>query len=65
MVPSGPLQLLTVAVKASPLILSSVLPPIPAKAVDRIRAGSFVDLKELLPDNMALLQRLQETSTGS
>ena len=62
--PSGPLPLQATAAKASPLILSSALPPIPAKVVDRIRAGSFVDLKELLPDNMALLQRLQETSTG-
>ena len=63
--PSGPLPPLAAAVKASPLILSSALPPIPAKVVDRISASSFVDLKELLPDNMALLQRLQETSAGS
>ena len=65
MAPSGSLQPLAAPAKASPLILSSALPPIPAKVVDRIRASTFVDLKELLPDNMALLQRLQETNTGS
>ena len=63
--PSGSLHPPATAVKASLLILSSALPPIPAKVVDRIRAGSFVDLKEPLPDNMALLQRLQEMNTGS
>ena len=62
--PLGPLPQQVTAFKASPLLLSSALPPISANVVDRICAGSFVDLKELLPDNMALLQRLQETSTG-
>ena len=47
--------------KPQALTLSSALPPIPGKVVERIWAGSFVDLKELLPDNVALLQRLQES----
>ena len=51
--------------KAQPLILSSALPPVSARVVERIRAGAFVDLKELLPDNVALLQRLQETNLGT
>ena len=64
-VPHGPTPLLAADHKPQPLILSSALPPIPGKVVERIRAGLFVDLKELLPDNVALLQRLQEVSTGT
>ena len=45
-----------------PLLLSSALPPIPARVVEKIRAGTFVEMRELLPDNVALLQRLQETN---
>lgn len=33
--------------------------------MDRIHSGSFVELKELLPDNVTLLQWLQGTSTAS
>ena len=45
-----------------PILLSPALPPIPARVVEKIRAGAFVEMRELLPDNVALLQRLQETS---
>ena len=45
-----------------PLLLSSALPPIPARVVEKIRTGAFVEMRELLPDNVSLLQRLQETS---
>ena len=48
---------------AVPLVLSSALPPVPARAVDKIRSGLFIDFKELLPDNVALSQRLAETSS--
>ena len=44
----------------TPLILSSSLPPVPAKLVEKIQLGQFVDFKELLIDNITLLQRLQE-----
>ena len=50
--------------KAQPLIISSALLPIPARMVEKIRNGSFVELKELLSDNVALVQRIQETTAG-
>ena len=46
--------------KAEPLIISPALPPIPARVVDRVQSGKFVDFKEFLADNVLLLQRLQE-----
>ena len=48
------------APRTAPLVLSSALPPIPAKAVEKIQGGGFIDFKELLVDNSMLLQRLQE-----
>ena len=42
------------------LVLSPALPPIPNRLVEKIRAGHFVEMKELLGDNIALLQRLEE-----
>ena len=55
----GPLLAGVALRKPQARTLSSALPPIPGKVIERIRAGSFVDLKELLPDNVALLQHLQ------
>ena len=49
--------------RAVPLVLSSALPPVPARAVHKIRSGLFIDFKELLPNNVALSQRLAETSS--
>lgn len=46
--------------KSKLLVYSLALSPIPAKALDKIYTGSYLDLKELLPDNAALLQHLQE-----
>ena len=55
--------------KLKPLVYSPALPPVPTKALEKIRANLYFDLKELLPDNAALLQRLQElghlTALGS
>ena len=62
--PLGPTPL-NLTCKAPPLILSSALPAVPAKVVDKINNGLFVELKELLIDNMALLQRLQEVGHPS
>ena len=36
----------TPATKATPLMISSTFPPIPAKAVEKIRSGAYIDLKE-------------------
>ena len=60
----GSPQPATAASKPQPLVMSSALPPIPAKVVERIRSGAHMELKELLPDNVALLQRLQVTNTS-
>ena len=40
------------------LVLSPAFAPFPAKLVQRIRAGEFVEMRDLLPDNITLLQRL-------
>ena len=42
-----------------PFCLASCLPPVPAKLVKRIQALEFVEMRELLPDNMALAERLE------
>ena len=40
-------------------MLSSALPPIPAKVVEKIRAGQYVPMKELLADNMSLCSQFE------
>ena len=47
-----------------PLVLASALPPIPGKAVEKILKGHFIDFKELLMNNMALMSHLQELGAG-
>ena len=48
----------------APLVLSPSLPPVPGKLVAKIRSGAFIPLKELLGDNIALHQRLEEMNGG-
>ena len=50
--------------KPQPLMLSSALPPIPTKVVEKILKGDNLDMKELLADNVALLKRIQEVNAG-
>ena len=48
-----------------PLLLSTALPPIPARVVEKVRSGTFIEMKELLPDNVALLRRLKEIGAAN
>ena len=41
------------------VILSSALQPIPARLVRRIRAGEFIEMRDLLTDNVALHDQLE------
>ena len=45
-------------VPAQGLMLSPATEPLPRKIVDKIRAGQFVEMRELLADNIALLSHL-------
>ena len=47
-----------------PLVLASALPPIPGKAVENMLKGQFIDFKEDLIDNVALMTQLQELGAG-
>ena len=60
-----PLAGVSTSSKTPPLVLSSALPAIPGKVVETIRAGGYIDFKELLPDNMALRRRLMEAGWGT
>uniref|UniRef100_A0A1X7TPK0 Uncharacterized protein n=1 Tax=Amphimedon queenslandica TaxID=400682 RepID=A0A1X7TPK0_AMPQE len=52
--------------KESPgVIMSPSLPPIPGKVIDNVRAGLFVDLKEMIPDNAALTKQILETESNA
>ena len=42
-----------------PFILASNLPLVPAKLVKEIQAMEFINMRELLPDNIALSERLE------
>jgi hypothetical protein len=44
---------------ATGLLLSPASEPFPQKLVDKVRSGQFVDMKELLVDNRALVHELE------
>lgn len=46
------------------LSLSPAMEPIPPKLVDRIRAGEFVEMRDLMSDNIALIQQLETFNTS-
>ena len=51
--------------KPSPLMLASSLPPVPAKLVKRIRDLEFIEMRELLPDNIALSEHMEALPSHS
>ena len=48
----------------TPLVISSALLPVPGNLVKKVQSGMFVDMKEILSDSVALLQRLGEISSS-
>ena len=44
------------------IVLSAVDRLIPAKLVDKVKAGQFVEMREFLPDNIKLVNRLDSGS---
>ena len=40
--------------KATVLFIGAGLPPVPQKLVQRIQAGEYVDMSELLPDRLGV-----------
>ncbi|MCH9717798.1 MAG: hypothetical protein K0U52_12045 [Gammaproteobacteria bacterium] len=50
------------SLKTQALVLSPALQPIPGKLVEKIQKGENLELKELLPDNVALLKRITEVN---
>ena len=59
------LPLPSVSTGPPPLSLSLAFAPIPGKALDKIRNGSYIDFKELLFDNVELVKRLRELGASS
>lgn len=45
---------------SSGLILFPAAEPFPNKIVDKVKSGQFVEMRELLTDNIALLQQLED-----
>lgn len=41
------------------LVLSPAVEPFPRKIIDKVRSGQFIDMKELLADNITLVQQLE------
>jgi len=48
------------AVIWNPVLLSTLFPPISGKMASKLWDGTFVDMQDMLPDNMALLRQLDE-----
>jgi len=50
--------------ETGPFILSEALPVVPARLVKKIQKGEYVEMAELLKDNMEVERRLQECELG-
>ena len=50
---------------AGPLVLTLSAQPFPARLVERIISGQFVEMRDLLTDNISLLQHLEQMQPGS
>ncbi len=62
--PSAPLtSQLPQSSYGSGLILSPAEAPVPQKIVDKIRSGQFVEMRELLADNISLLEQFHSIHT--
>ncbi len=61
---TGAASVLSVHTLEQPLQLSVLFPLIPAKLVVKIRSGGFIDMKDLLPDNL-VLQKQPESLQSS
>ena len=48
-----------------PLLLSPSFTPLPVRLVERIQRGEFVEMRELLTDNIALLRQLEEVQPNT
>ena len=53
------------AKSTTPFFIGESLPPIPAKLVTKIQRGEFVDMAELLRDNIKAVQRRTKDSGAS
>ena len=47
------------------LILSPAAAPFPQKLVDKVRSGQFIEMRELLADNISLVQQLHGDDAGT
>ena len=56
----SPLAQRAPALQKSAMIVSPSLPPVPAKAVEKITKQQFVEMEELMPENSALMLQLAE-----
>lgn len=56
---------LSTGIEPSGVKLSSTFPPFPAKLVTKVQGGQYVDMKELLTDNIALQSQLDALRTAN
>ena len=62
---ASPVPSSTKAMQDQPFILSKASPLVPGKLVSKIQSLQFVDIRELLPDNMALLECMSALPKGT